>query len=653
MKSNYLIFLIIQLLMINSSYSNEEIDFFILAGQSNAQGWTGDATFYPTDPNNLDNQIRLNSTYIGHSSSNGWVTMKPQEGLFSAGHFGPEVTLSRKLLQAGYNPAFFKFCKGGTSIYDDWKTRGEGGYYDDMITALSNAITDLENQGHKVNIRAFIWIQGESDAKEILQDAYYENLLSIINDLRNNVFNHASLPIILGVDEQHGRLILRPTVLNAHLDIAKNDDHISFSSMVGFEKADGTHLTPTGLEAHGEQLFNIYSNLISDEIESSSCTIGSQGDSISSTMNSSWGQSFKPNCSGSLNEIHFNSATNLSSPVTISISNGSNCNATLIHSQTINSMIDGNNVIQISEQIHLNKEHTYFINISSDLNEDWKVRYNPTSQIYGSLKTYENGQSNSSCDRNFTGFDLNFLVVINEESPLSYVHLRKVNAQDYAIDGGNGGGNNAPIKLWNQNKDNMNQHWVEIYRGDGYYSYRKRDTNYCLDGNDGGSTGQLLRLFDCSATNENQHWKKISLGNDKYRFEKRNAPSFGIDGGNAGTNNQQLKLWGINPVNENQQWILSYSNENTTLSILSPSTQPASLFLYPNAANEKITIQGLTTGTYSITMYDILGKQHMQKTITDKTAASINIQNLSDGLYLMTVQGGKISQTLKFNKRSR
>jgi hypothetical protein len=34
----------------NNSFSQDTIDLFIWAGQSNAQGWQGDADFYPSDP---------------------------------------------------------------------------------------------------------------------------------------------------------------------------------------------------------------------------------------------------------------------------------------------------------------------------------------------------------------------------------------------------------------------------------------------------------------------------------------------------------------------------------------------------------------------------------------------------------------------------
>jgi hypothetical protein len=42
--------------------AQETIDLFILAGQSNAQGWTGDAAQYPQEDIELDASILLNWT---------------------------------------------------------------------------------------------------------------------------------------------------------------------------------------------------------------------------------------------------------------------------------------------------------------------------------------------------------------------------------------------------------------------------------------------------------------------------------------------------------------------------------------------------------------------------------------------------------------
>ncbi len=252
------LFLLI-LLPFNSS-SQKNLDLFIWAGQSNAQGWMGDAAYYPEDGRKLDESVLLNWTFVDNESSGGkWVKMQPQTGRFSKGHFGPEVSFGRELKKAGYNPAIFKYTKGATGLARDWKAPGQGGIYDRMTKDLKSAIVALEKQGFKVTLRGLIWIQGETDAgNENTARDYYFNLKQIIHDLRQNVLNEPSLKIILGVDEQHPFVKKRPVVAEAQKRLAEEDTNIIYTSMLGLPKADGTHLNPAGLVEHGKQIFGAY-----------------------------------------------------------------------------------------------------------------------------------------------------------------------------------------------------------------------------------------------------------------------------------------------------------------------------------------------------------------------------------------------------------
>uniref|UniRef100_UPI0032165E5A sialate O-acetylesterase n=1 Tax=uncultured Draconibacterium sp. TaxID=1573823 RepID=UPI0032165E5A len=243
--------------------AQKNIDLFIWAGQSNAQGWTGNAAYYPTDTASLDQSILLNWTFFGKEDSNGeWITMQAQKGRYPAGHFGPEVSFARELRKAGYNPAIFKYCLGGTGLARDWKAPGKGGIYDSMVKDLKPAIKKLKKQGHKVNIRGFIWIQGESDGvNDEIANAYYSNLETLLHDLRTNVVKDSELQVILGVDEQHSYMKDRPVVVKAQKKIAQEDKNIIYTSMYGLPKADATHLTPNGLVQHGCRIFNAFNLL--------------------------------------------------------------------------------------------------------------------------------------------------------------------------------------------------------------------------------------------------------------------------------------------------------------------------------------------------------------------------------------------------------
>ena len=134
------------------------------------------------------------------------------------------------------------------------------------------------------------------------------------------------------------------------------------------------------------------------------------------------------------------------------------------------------------------------------------------------------------------------------------VQMLKRNAPNFAIDGNHDAENAQDVYLWSENENNINQQWIEISRGNGYYSYQKTGTNHCIDGNHGGERGQNVYLWECRSNNQNQHWLKVDVGNGNYRLEKRNAPGFSIDGRRGGAKRQSLYLWNSGDNNQNQHW---------------------------------------------------------------------------------------------------
>ena len=129
-------------------------------------------------------------------------------------------------------------------------------------------------------------------------------------------------------------------------------------------------------------------------------------------------------------------------------------------------------------------------------------------------------------------------------------------ATDFAVDGNGGARQGQEVYLWNTRLSNVNQNWVQLNRGGGFYSYKKQNTNLCLDGGNGGARRQPIILWPCDANNHNQHWRKVKVfnGTEIYRMEKRNAPGYSIDGGNGGSRRQGIYLWSSNNNNINQQW---------------------------------------------------------------------------------------------------
>ncbi len=238
----------------------DNIDLFILAGQSNMQGWRSDAAQYPVDKQNLDKRIPFYFEAIHYGSSDQqWKTLSSQIGHFRTGHFGPEITFARALLKSKLKPAIFKYSMGSSSLKSVWKAPGQLGLYDDMVASLRMAISELETQGHTVTPRALVWIQGESDATtDKFANEYYWHLRKMLQHLRANVLHSPKLPVILSVDEQHPQVQQYPQVVDAQLKLSMEDPSIAFVTMHGLEKFDVTHLTAKGTIEQGKRLFKAF-----------------------------------------------------------------------------------------------------------------------------------------------------------------------------------------------------------------------------------------------------------------------------------------------------------------------------------------------------------------------------------------------------------
>ena len=145
------------------------------------------------------------------------------------------------------------------------------------------------------------------------------------------------------------------------------------------------------------------------------------------------------------------------------------------------------------------------------------------------------------------------------------VHITKRNASNYALDGGNGGKNGQNVYLWSKNQNNKNQQWIELDRGNGYYSYQKMNTNFCIDGGNGGKNGQNVYLWSCNSNNQNQQWRKQSAGSGSYKLIKRNA-AYTLNGGNGGKNGQNVNLYKSSVNHQNLNWFVTQIGSATSKS---------------------------------------------------------------------------------------
>ena len=137
------------------------------------------------------------------------------------------------------------------------------------------------------------------------------------------------------------------------------------------------------------------------------------------------------------------------------------------------------------------------------------------------------------------------------------VHITKRNATGFAIDGGNGGSNGQSITLSSENTSDEGQLWVEIDRGNGFYSYEKFGTNFSIDGGNDGAKNQNIYLWKTNATNQNQQWQKVAMDDGGYKLIKRNATNFAINGGSGAVEGRGVNLWNSASTSQNLQWYIN------------------------------------------------------------------------------------------------
>lgn len=201
----------------SSSAKEEEIpeiaDVVILAGQSNCEGHSH-VTYLRKNTsesqredyrNGFENALIRFSSNRGTHKSGGFVPVKEGMGV-STDRFGIEIGIAEALKEAGIQKKtyFIKYAVGGTTLYDDWHSPssgfGESELYAGMVSFIYDSLSQLEEKNLIPVIRAFCWMQGESDASGNSASAYYGLEKAFVRDVFEEFSYYASEDGILFVD---------------------------------------------------------------------------------------------------------------------------------------------------------------------------------------------------------------------------------------------------------------------------------------------------------------------------------------------------------------------------------------------------------------------------------------------------------------------
>lgn len=221
--------------------SNRPISVFILAGQSNAQGYNHvreykkgseefpealrrqqDVLFWLADHSVSNLKSKSKSD---HTNSGSWEVLRVGDN----GSFGPEISFAYDMAKALPNQqvAIIKCAAGGTGIarsmdYSDyipalqnfedhgnnWSPPSEGReagiLYGSLITNVKQALSSLENEQREWNLKGVIWMQGEHEAgiSRTMATDYDKLLSNFMGSVRSDL-TQPCLPFIIGEINSH------------------------------------------------------------------------------------------------------------------------------------------------------------------------------------------------------------------------------------------------------------------------------------------------------------------------------------------------------------------------------------------------------------------------------------------------------------------
>jgi hypothetical protein len=256
----------------------ETRDLILVAGQSNAVGFDAYAEELPADPKDAATMFwwRVGDPppdEFDGTSARQWTTLQfqprppamegdaakktgRQYGNFnkkSKGGFGPEIGMVRTLTTKETRPlAVIKTAFSGTSVAGDWNVGLPGKAdpcYRAMIDEAKAAIASAKSKNITLRPRAFVWVQGESDANVKDAPTYVANLSAMLQRLRTDL-NAPDMILLLGVNTRfgNGKNAFMPKVIDAQKEVAASLPRARYVDTAGAETLppSHTHFTAVG-----------------------------------------------------------------------------------------------------------------------------------------------------------------------------------------------------------------------------------------------------------------------------------------------------------------------------------------------------------------------------------------------------------------------
>lgn len=222
-------------LLIPTLFYTQKIRVFVLAGQSNMNGF-GYNKDLPNDLKTFKDVYIFQGNSVPDGDLNGgigkWELLKPGNGTgfktdgktnTLSDRFGLELSFAKRIKELFPNDkiALIKYAREGTSIdsvaradFGCWDAdfHGKNGInqYDNFLKTVKNALseTDIDGNGKRDEIipSGILWMQGEGDASyyEAIANRYYSHLKTLMNQMRAALLTD-DLPVVIGKISDSGK----------------------------------------------------------------------------------------------------------------------------------------------------------------------------------------------------------------------------------------------------------------------------------------------------------------------------------------------------------------------------------------------------------------------------------------------------------------
>jgi hypothetical protein len=148
--------------------------------------------------------------------------------------------------------AIIKYGRGGSRLATDWaRERADGGgFYDDMIKQVREALRTLEEGGTEYKLGGFIWMQGEGDTTHIeYAEAHEENLRRLLAAVRKDL-GEPHLPVVIGRigdGSRNPKMLYPGEVRGAQERIGREDPDAASVDTDDLPLGDFVHYNSSGL----------------------------------------------------------------------------------------------------------------------------------------------------------------------------------------------------------------------------------------------------------------------------------------------------------------------------------------------------------------------------------------------------------------------